>query len=156
MTDWLPTFYSAAGGNVQDLGPIDGINQWNNLKVLGTSSRKEMLYNSNPNGHADIWRAPTGSALRWGDMKLMIGEPGPGFVVQPGYYPNDSVFLTDQWSSEDNVSAMSNVLIKTFIACHSNLEDHFRFNCLIWLMIRTSQKTWPASNQSWCQICLRG
>ena len=111
MTDWLPTFYSAAGGNVQDLGPIDGINQWNNLKVLGTSSRKEMLYNSNPNGDADIWRAPTGSALRWGAMKLMIGEPGPGFVVEPGYYPNDSVILTDQWSSEDNVSAMSNVLI---------------------------------------------
>ena len=112
MTDWLPTFYSAAGGNVQDLGPIDGINQWTNLKVLGTSSRKEMLYNSNPNGILPSGgRAPTGSALRWGDMKLMIGEPGPGFVVEPGYYPNDNVILTDQWSSEDNVSAMSNVLI---------------------------------------------
>ena len=55
-----------------------------------------MLYNSNPNGNS---KAPTGSALRWGAMKLMIGETGPGFVVEPGYYPNNSV----DWSSEDNV-----------------------------------------------------
>ena len=115
MTDWLPTFYSAAGGNVQDLGPIDGINQWNNLKVLGTSSRKEMLYNSNPNGSS---LAPKGSALRWGAMKLMIGETGPGFVVEPGYYPNNSAVLTDQWSAEDNVSAMfpSNYLLDVILS----------------------------------------
>ena len=96
MTDWLPTFYSAAGGNVQDLGPIDGVDQWNSLKTFGASSRKEMLYNSNATYQ-------TGSALRLGDMKLILGEPGPGFVVEPGHYPNNSAKLTDDWTPEDNV-----------------------------------------------------
>ena len=92
MTDWLPTFYSAAGGNVQDLGPIDGVDQWNSLMTFGASSRKEMLYNSNATYQ-------TGSALRLGDMKLILGEPGPGFVAEPGH----SVKPTDDWISEDNV-----------------------------------------------------
>ena len=101
MTDWLPTFYSAAGGNVQDLGPIDGIDQWNSLRTFGASSRKEMLYNSNSTGH--IFGSATGSALRLGDMKLIIGDPGPGFVVEPGHYPNNSAKLTIDKTSEDNV-----------------------------------------------------
>ena len=97
MTDWLPTFYSAAGGNVQDLGPIDGVDQWNSLRTFGASSRKEMLYNSNSTGK--VPGSGTGSALRLGDMKLIIGEPGPGFVAEPGH----SVKPTDDWISEDNV-----------------------------------------------------
>lgn len=28
ITDWLPTLYSAAGGNLKDLGNIDGVDQW--------------------------------------------------------------------------------------------------------------------------------
>ncbi|XP_047109865.1 arylsulfatase B-like isoform X2 [Schistocerca piceifrons] len=28
ITDWLPTLYSAAGGNLSDLGPVDGVNLW--------------------------------------------------------------------------------------------------------------------------------
>ena len=102
MTDWLPTFYSAAGGNVQDLGPIDGVDQWNSLRTYANSSRKEMLYNSNSSG-IGFHKTPTGSALRLGDMKLIIGEPGPGFVVEPGYYPNNSVKIMGDWSSKDNV-----------------------------------------------------
>ena len=62
VTDWLPTLYSAAGGVVKDLGPIDGIDQWNNIKVQGPSKRTEMLYNSNPHG---TQRSPTGSAIRY-------------------------------------------------------------------------------------------
>ena len=101
MTDWLPTFYSAAGGNVQDLGPIDGIDQWNSLRTFGASSRKEMLYNSNSTGH--IFGSATGSALRLGDMKLIIGETGPGLVVEPGLYPNNSVYVSGDWTLEENV-----------------------------------------------------
>ena len=59
-----------------------------------------MLYNSNPNGSS---LAPKGSALRWGAMKLMIGETGPGFVVEPGHYPNNSAKLKYDRTSEDNV-----------------------------------------------------
>ena len=90
------------------------------MKVLGTSSRKEMLYNSNPQTLMLNARTPSGSALRWGAMKLMIGEPDPGFVVEPGYYPNNSVLPTDQWLSEDHVSALCNIPISTFIGFHSN------------------------------------
>ncbi len=31
MSDWLPTLYSAAGGQVDDLGDLDGIDQWGAL-----------------------------------------------------------------------------------------------------------------------------
>ena len=61
VTDWLPTLYSAAGGNVKDLGYLDGIDQWSALKFQGPSNRTEMLYNSNPMGT----QSPTGSAIRY-------------------------------------------------------------------------------------------
>ena len=79
-----------------------------------------MLYNSNPQTLMLNAQTPSGSALRWGAMKLMIGEPDPGFVVEPGYYPNNSVLPTDQWLSEDHVSALCNIPISTFIGFHSN------------------------------------
>ncbi|KAL1442904.1 hypothetical protein MTO96_030563 [Rhipicephalus appendiculatus] len=31
ISDWLPTLYSAAGGNVEDLGDIDGVDMWRSL-----------------------------------------------------------------------------------------------------------------------------
>jgi arylsulfatase A-like enzyme len=48
-TDWLPTLFRAAGGNVGELGSIDGIDQWENLvdEVI-PSKRTEMLYNILP------------------------------------------------------------------------------------------------------------
>ena len=61
VTDWLPTLYSAAGGNVKDLGHLDGIDQWRAIKLQGPSMRTEMLYNSNPLGT----QSPTGSAIRY-------------------------------------------------------------------------------------------
>ena len=48
-TDWLPTLYRAAGGDPEDLGPIDGIDQWLSLgKEEMPSKRSEMLYNIDP------------------------------------------------------------------------------------------------------------
>ena len=44
-TDWLPTLYSAAGGEVRDLGLLDGMDQWDAIKGLRPSRREEMLYN---------------------------------------------------------------------------------------------------------------
>ncbi|VVC28693.1 Alkaline-phosphatase-like, core domain,Alkaline phosphatase-like, alpha/beta/alpha,Sulfatase, N- [Cinara cedri] len=41
ITDWLPTLYTAAGGNLENLDSVDGINQWtsitDNLKQMRTS-----------------------------------------------------------------------------------------------------------------------
>lgn len=46
LTDWLPTFYAAGGGNVSNLGQIDGINQWDHLTGKAAHSpRKEVLLN---------------------------------------------------------------------------------------------------------------
>ena len=61
VTDWFPTLYSAAGGTAADLGPIDGVDQWDALLQQGPSRRYEMLYNSNPMGT----QSPTGSAMRY-------------------------------------------------------------------------------------------
>jgi len=53
VTDWLPTLYTLAGGNLNDLpNDIDGINQWSSLVNNLESPRTEMLYNSNAEGAA--------------------------------------------------------------------------------------------------------
>lgn len=48
ITDWLPTLYTAAGGNVQDLGVIDGISLWESLTNGNALPRKEVLHNIDP------------------------------------------------------------------------------------------------------------
>jgi arylsulfatase B len=49
VTDWLPTLYRAAGGNPEELGSLDGFDQWQSLSGIETSSpRTEMLYNIFP------------------------------------------------------------------------------------------------------------
>ena len=79
-----------------DLGPIDGIDQWDALVLQEPSRRTEMLYNSNPTGT----QSPSGSAIRFGDMKLIIGDPGPGIVLEPEEECNtDGVMCGDGSSS---------------------------------------------------------
>jgi arylsulfatase A-like enzyme len=45
ITDWLPTLYSAAGGDLRDLGEIDGLDQWSMLSEGHPRIREEMLLN---------------------------------------------------------------------------------------------------------------
>ncbi|XP_011304476.1 arylsulfatase B-like [Fopius arisanus] len=45
VTDWLPTLYNAAGGDVNDLGVIDGINQWPTIKLGQFGNRQSLLVN---------------------------------------------------------------------------------------------------------------
>ncbi|XP_012523879.1 arylsulfatase B [Monomorium pharaonis] len=45
ITDWLPTLYSAAGGNPSDLDQLDGIDQWSAIKGEKTRKRKSILVN---------------------------------------------------------------------------------------------------------------
>ena len=49
VTDWLPTFLSMAGGNLNMLKSIDGIDQWPSLRYNLPCPRDEMLYNISPN-----------------------------------------------------------------------------------------------------------
>lgn len=45
ISDWLPTLYSAAGGDLKDLGEIDGIDQWRVLSEGYGRTREKLLLN---------------------------------------------------------------------------------------------------------------
>ncbi|XP_076379038.1 arylsulfatase B [Megalopta genalis] len=45
ITDWLPTLYSAAGGDLKDLGEIDGIDQWQIISEGYGHGRDTLLLN---------------------------------------------------------------------------------------------------------------
>nr|XP_050856383.1 arylsulfatase B-like isoform X3 [Vespula vulgaris] len=45
ITDWLPTLYSAAHGNVNYLKDLDGVDQWNTIKRGTRSKRNSLLVN---------------------------------------------------------------------------------------------------------------
>lgn len=71
ITDWLPTLYSAAGGNPEKLGGhMDGIDMWRHLSLDLPSPRTEMLYNIDPIENI--------AALRSGNHKLVLGTYGDG------------------------------------------------------------------------------
>ncbi len=69
MTDWLPTLYSAAGGDPSALGDIDGIDQWPSLvgRQRAHSPRTEMLYNIEPKmkGQKVVGKEIKNAAIRW-------------------------------------------------------------------------------------------
>ncbi|KAG0444944.1 hypothetical protein HPB47_013195 [Ixodes persulcatus] len=66
ITDWLPTLYSAAGGNVSNLGSIDGIDMWRYLTLGFGSGRKEVLLTIDPLENL--------AGLRYKNYKLVVGE----------------------------------------------------------------------------------
>lgn len=70
IIDWLPTLYSAVGGNVSSLGDIDGMDMWDILNSGGTSSRSEILHNID-----DVRNV---SALRVCDYKIVLGRTYDG------------------------------------------------------------------------------
>uniref|UniRef100_A0A0K8RMI1 Putative arylsulfatase b n=1 Tax=Ixodes ricinus TaxID=34613 RepID=A0A0K8RMI1_IXORI len=45
IADWLPTLYSAAGGDPSTLGSIDGVNMWHALSREAASPRQEIVHN---------------------------------------------------------------------------------------------------------------
>ena len=64
MTDWLPTLYSLAGGDIHDLRSVDGYDMWDTLSQATESPRKEILHNIDPkSGEA---------ALRFNNWKLLV------------------------------------------------------------------------------------
>lgn len=48
VSDWLPTLYRAAGGNVEDLGKIDGYDMWDVLMHNSNSPRREIMLQIDP------------------------------------------------------------------------------------------------------------
>ncbi|KAM7315647.1 arylsulfatase B-like [Ixodes scapularis] len=66
ISDWLPTLYSAAGGDVSNLGSMDGIDMWRYLTLGFGSPRKEVLLTIDPKNNL--------AALRYKNYKLVVGE----------------------------------------------------------------------------------
>ena len=67
VTDWLPTLYHAAGGDLNDIKTkLDGYNMWNTLSFSKQSPRREVLHNIDP-----IART---AAIRMGKFKLIVNQ----------------------------------------------------------------------------------
>ena len=79
VTDWLPTLLSAAGSKI-GMSWIDGMDQWSALLRNQDGPRKEMLYNIDPGK-----KAFKNAAIRFNEMKLIIGDPGKpdGWIPPP-------------------------------------------------------------------------
>ena len=64
VTDWLPTLYTVAGGDIHSLRNIDGFDMWDVLSHHTQSPRQEILHNIDPISGA--------AALRFRQWKLLV------------------------------------------------------------------------------------
>ncbi|XP_053678592.1 arylsulfatase B [Anopheles nili] len=93
VSDWLPTLYEAAGGNISSLPvELDGISVWNELSKGYPTRRIEILHNID-----DIWGT---AALTVGNWKLVKGTHynrtwdgwyGPAGIRDEKAYPLETV-----------------------------------------------------------------
>jgi len=65
LSDWLPTLYGRAGGDVKSLD-IDGYDMWPTLSEGTASPRQELVHNIDP----VTWT----SAVRYQQWKLLVNE----------------------------------------------------------------------------------
>ena len=64
MTDWVPTLYGLAGGDVSKLHKLDGYNMWDTISSGKHSPRQELLHNIHPKGGE--------AAMRYGQWKIVV------------------------------------------------------------------------------------
>ncbi|XP_077515238.1 arylsulfatase B-like [Amblyomma americanum] len=97
ITDWLPTFYSLGGGDVANLGEIDGMDMWRPLSLGLRSPRVEMLYNY------DAWIL-NATAVRRYQYKLILDGTGlfnQRYPVRGGRRPYNDL---DQLAAQSQVA----------------------------------------------------
>ncbi|XP_045468518.1 arylsulfatase B-like [Harmonia axyridis] len=81
ITDWLPTLYSLAGGNLSLLKNLDGVNQWDNICRNKPSQKKDFLINIDE-------AIPYSAIIGYhGQFKLMNGTTLSGFYDKYGEEP---------------------------------------------------------------------
>ncbi|XP_068717714.1 arylsulfatase B-like isoform X2 [Montipora capricornis] len=78
VTDWLPTLYSVAGGDIHQLTNIDGFDMWKTLSEPTDSPRVEILHNIDPESGA--------AAYRFRNWKLVLNMRSQwnGWYAPPG------------------------------------------------------------------------
>ncbi|XP_057664046.1 arylsulfatase B-like [Diorhabda carinulata] len=87
VTDFLPTFYRVAGGDVDKLGNIDGIDQWDTISGNAPTNRTEILIN------IDETSGYSGVIGYGGRYKLLNGSFSNG--LYNGYYGDSGRNLED-------------------------------------------------------------
>ena len=88
ITDWLPTFYTLAGGNTSYF-KLDGYNVWDTLSNAAKSPRGEVLLNIDPMFYKN-------AALRVGDYKIISGEGG----YWSGWFPPPDVDINAEHANK--------------------------------------------------------
>ncbi|XP_050403642.1 arylsulfatase B [Patella vulgata] len=101
--DWMPTLIGAAGAPQAE---VDGVNQWDSIRLNQPSKRSEFIYN------LDDFRIPTQghAAIRVGDWKLILGYPGESDGwTKPMNDTKDTVLLYNIYSPGDTPSYLFNI-----------------------------------------------
>ncbi|XP_077531160.1 arylsulfatase B-like isoform X2 [Haemaphysalis longicornis] len=134
FVDWLPTLYHMAGGNTDDLGPIDGVSQWETLSTGAPSKRQELLLGFNVLNSAGAYRS--------GRYKLVV-SPSDGSWDEFREEPPGNVSLAIDLDQLMADSAVAQTLAKFYntgtppaakpewrqyasICCGSELGSNFR------------------------------
>ncbi|XP_023215784.1 arylsulfatase B-like [Centruroides sculpturatus] len=123
ITDWLPTLYHAAGGDINDLSNIYGINQWNSISEGIPSSREELLLNIDPIDKA--------SALRVKNYKIVNGSNLNGhYNMWYGAIENKDVISISDYEERLSCSIILHILHrreKCF--CMNNCFSELKVKC---------------------------
>ncbi len=93
ITDWLPTLYHAAGGDINRLNHPDGYNLWEMLSTNGSPVRSEILHNIDP--------VLNFASIRIGEYKLIEGDLSQG-KYDSWYMPPEAESLTIRNSLSGN------------------------------------------------------
>ncbi|XP_042860608.1 arylsulfatase B-like [Penaeus japonicus] len=99
VTDWYETFMGLAGGKASE--DTDGFDQWAALDGRSRSPRTHMIYNIDNTTEFS-------GGIRFGDYKLLVGNPGPGEWTPPPEGIQDT--LTDVPDDIANNSTPSSAL----------------------------------------------
>ncbi|GIX69452.1 arylsulfatase B [Caerostris darwini] len=137
VTDWLPTLYSGLlGGNITDLGLIDGIDMWQSLLDGSPSPRTEVLQNLYPISETAAfrlgdWKVVNGSARvgfdRWFGPSGLENFDGPTnyeWVFKNGSIVGDILMETGMWIADDP----NEIYDQLRITCEKSLPET-AFNC---------------------------
>ncbi|CAK9822218.1 Arylsulfatase B [Anthophora retusa] len=107
ITDWLPTFYTAAGGNLEDLEEnLDGVDQWATITSAKKTTRESTLLN--------IDEVENLSGALFGKYKLINGAK----QLYGGYYGDTGM---NESYPQYNVSSVLHSPAGSAIASMSNL-----------------------------------
>ncbi|KAK3094132.1 hypothetical protein FSP39_024506 [Pinctada imbricata] len=91
VSDWFPTIVGLAGGTPNGTLPLDGFDQWSTIsQTSSVSPRTTLLHNIDPlsplKGNKmfnNTFDTRVRAALRYGDWKIITGDPGNGSWVPP-------------------------------------------------------------------------